>query len=341
MELTALDVNYQVLGAIQYTSLQWNRKYYEAGTFEIQLVRADYLPGTAFVFTPERPELGVVDKVETKTQVNGEFVMISGFFAEKLLDRNIFYPKFTMNGKASNIAEDAVSGYPPDGFSITVLPADFGDSASVEWLGDDVGKAVYSMLKTKEMSHSVYFDTADERLKYKVWQGKNRTQAQNVDSWALFTEDSVAVTSFKITEDTSDYRNYAVVLYGQTDNPSVLEIDVRKPGEPKRKLFVQKYGTNQTEDEVRQFASERLQEYAAIETADIEVIQDGLFYLRDYDLGDKCDVIDHDLEKAYETRLIGVTEAFEGGKHVIALEFGEKLPTEYSKLNRLVRAMRR
>lgn len=342
MELQGLDENFRLLGYVPYLSLQWKRKYYEAGSFEFQIRQEDYLPGLAYVFAADRPEVGALQKLRTQNKVNGDFVLASGFFCEKLLDRNVFYPKLSMTGTPSAIAQKALADYPPDGVSITHVATSMGTSTSVEWLGQDVGKELYSLLKTQEMSQRVYFDFMEDKLKYKLWKGVDRTQSQNTNPWALFTDESAYVTGFEITEDDSDYRNYAHVLYGDEEAPTLMDIDLRKSaGEPKRKLFIEKYGVDQVIDEVKQEATERLQEYAKIESADIKVIQDGLFYLQDYDLGDKCDVINHKLQKSYETRLIGVTEAFERGKHIVSLEFGEKVPTDYNKLNRLVRTMRR
>lgn len=445
-----MDKDFKLLGYLPYLNLQWNRRYYEAGQYTAQIRKEDFLPDMAYLFSADRPEVGIVQKTETDRNVKGEFVLVSGHFAEKLADRNIFYPKLAMDGTPYAISRKAMKDYPPDGIAIDVVVSkkdagviwvqgslssstgnelefdtrcrtgfitlnksqtlyvepngmqysvllygtdeafdsvpiaaweqddgsytasanclarvvcsntdgssispenvlvnvlisdEKGDSTSVEWLGQEVSTALYEMLQTQEMSQSVYFDFDSERLKYKVWQGLDRTQSQSVNAWALFTDENGTGARFKLTENDSEYKNYAVLLYGDKDSPSVLEVDVRKDDtEPRRKLFLENYGTDQAVDELRQEAKERLQEYARVQNVEIEAVQESLVYLQDYDLGDKCDVIDHQMQKSYETRLIGVDEVFKENRHIVSLVFGEKIPTQYNKLNRLVRSMRR
>lgn len=341
MELMALDKDFKLLGYLPYINLQWNRRYYEAGDYTAQIRKVDYMPDMAYLYSNERPEVGLVQKIETQRNVKGEFVLVGGFFAEKLADRNIVYPKLTMTAKPSEIANKAIRDYAPDGFSFAVDSTNLGEETSVEWFGNDVATALFEMLQTQELSQRVYFDYLNDRLKYTLWQGVDRTQSQDKNAWALFTDESAHVTDFNLTEDDSGYKNFAVVLYGNKEEPTVMEVDVRKDkNEPKRRLFIEHYGTDQNEDELRQEAKERLQEYAKIEKADIKTINEGLVYMQDYDLGDKCDVINHKLAKSYEARLIAVNEVFKQGRHVVSLEFGEKIPTVYNKLNRLVRSMR-
>lgn len=342
MEVMALDANLGLIGYLPYINLQWKRRYYEAGEFTAQIRKKDYLPGAAYLYSLDRPEVGVLQKVQTYTNVRGDFLLISGYFAEKIPDRNVFHPKLTMTGTPSAIANKAITAYAPDGFSFAVDGTSLGTSTSVEWLGEEVSTALFEMLKTQELSQRVYFDYDTNSLRYRLWQGVDRTQSQDANPWALFTDESAHVAEFGITEDDSGYKNYAVVLYGDREAPSEMAVDIRKStSEPKRRMLIEIYGTDQIAGEVRQQALERLQEYARVVSVDVKTVQEGLVYLRDYDLGDKCDLISHDLQKSYEARLIGVNEVFKQGRHTVTLEFGEKIPTQYNKLNRLVRSMRR
>lgn len=342
MEVMALDENLGLIGYLPYINLQWKRRYYEPGEFTAQIRKSDYLPGAAYLYSLDRPEVGVLQKVQTYTNVKGDFLLISGHFAEKIPDRNMFHPKLAMTGTPSAIAAKAISAYAPDGFSFAVDSTSLGTSTSVEWLGQEVSAALFEMLKTQELSQRIYFDYATNSLRYKLWQGVDRTQSQSLNPWALFTDESAHMTEFGITEDDSSYKNYAVVLWGDSENHSEMTVDMRQSSsELKRRMLIENYGTDQVEDEVRQEALERLQDYAKIVSVEIKTAQEGLVYLKDYDLGDKCDLISYDLQKSYESRLIGVNEVFKQGRHIVTLEFGEKIPTQYNKLNRLVRSMRR
>ena len=67
---------------IPYIEVQWNRKMYEAGNFSVYLRLQDYNPNIAFYKLDGRPEWGMVQKYDYQDKPEGEFVTLSGFFAE-------------------------------------------------------------------------------------------------------------------------------------------------------------------------------------------------------------------------------------------------------------------
>ena len=68
---------------------------------------------------------------------------------------------------------------------------------------------------------------------------------------------------------------------------------------------------------------------AGVTNIDVTVLQNHLCYLRDYDLGDRCDVRDERLRLAFEARIIEVNEVWKDGAHSVSLQFGDKIPTAY------------
>ena len=86
MQLLGLDKDFQPVGYLQYFNLQWTREYYEIGQFSVKVDPASYSPDMAYVYTPERPEAGVVQKVEMQETVKGRSIQISGYFLEALLN---------------------------------------------------------------------------------------------------------------------------------------------------------------------------------------------------------------------------------------------------------------
>lgn len=63
MEIAGLDKNLETLTYFQYLNLQWKRRYYEPGSFSMRILAADYDPRVKFLYTPDRPEVGMVEKV--------------------------------------------------------------------------------------------------------------------------------------------------------------------------------------------------------------------------------------------------------------------------------------
>ena len=90
LEVFAIDENKNRLtGSIPYTSLIWTRRYNKPGEFSMQVLSSVYDPSWAYIVCSDRPEMGMVQKVEysdTSTTPDGEdTITVSGFFLEQLL----------------------------------------------------------------------------------------------------------------------------------------------------------------------------------------------------------------------------------------------------------------
>ena len=85
---------------IDFIELQWNRKYHGAGNFVLCIAAKDYNPDIKYIQVKDRPETGIVQKIMYEEKTNGDFVTLSGFFIEKLLDCTA-----PTQGRTSNQAE--------------------------------------------------------------------------------------------------------------------------------------------------------------------------------------------------------------------------------------------
>lgn len=90
LEVFAVDENMERLtGSIPYTSLVWHRRYNKPGEFSMQVLSDVYDPTWAFIVCSDRPETGIVQKVEYSdtalTPDGRDTVTVSGFFLETLL----------------------------------------------------------------------------------------------------------------------------------------------------------------------------------------------------------------------------------------------------------------
>ena len=105
MEVYGLDDKFGlVTAAIPYFNLQWNRKYYEAGDFSIQISADVYDPSWAYIMTHDRPEVGVVQKLQYTNNGGEKLVQLSGFFAEQRLNGIVASPRFVADlSKTENV----------------------------------------------------------------------------------------------------------------------------------------------------------------------------------------------------------------------------------------------
>lgn len=98
LEVFILDENFdRMTGSIPYTTLKWTRRYYEPGEFMMEVPADLYLPEWKYVYADDRPETGVIQKVEfvdsdynADNSVGIDVVKISGFFLEAWLNDFVY-----------------------------------------------------------------------------------------------------------------------------------------------------------------------------------------------------------------------------------------------------------
>lgn len=333
MELIGLNAAFQPLRTLRCVNIQWNRRYYEAGEYQLQLRTKDWDPAVAYISTRDRPETGMVEKVETEHNLKGDFTLVSGYFLEGMFNWKVVYPRWQASGNLAAACRELVSAQMADTGLLVPDAENLGTDAACDVLGDLLGDATYGMLKLQAFSQRITLDYQAETLSYSVWRGLDRTQAQSVNPYAVFSQDFGTVDTMTLTQDGSAYRNYAIAAYDGGE----MAVDIRaEPGEPKRMLFLDTgmgQADGQTDAEflavVRTAALTELGMYVRIVNIDADVLQNNLRYLADYDLGDLCDVRDDRLKLAFESRIIEVDEVWKENRHMVSLQFGDKLPTIY------------
>jgi hypothetical protein len=337
MEFIGLDSNFVRVKPLKCTNIQWNRKYHEAGDFQIQLRTSDWDTSIAYVYTTARPETGMVQKIEADHEQKGEFVLVSGLFLEGMLNWKITHPKHSSTGNLSAACKALVAAHMPD-TGVTVLEeADIGDATPFDSEHEKLGDATYAALKKQGMSQRILLDYTTGAMRYGVWKGLDRTQNQTENTYASFAQNFGNVDEMTLTTDDSDMKNYAIVQYDNDGEEAYLEIDLREGGEPKRIQFIQssiskdEMTAQEYLDAIDSDARTQMQDYAAIVNLDVGVIQRNLRYLTDYDLGDLCNVKDDRLQLSFETRITEVDEVWKGNEHTVNVQFGDKLPTTYRK----------
>ncbi len=338
MELLGLDSSFTLIKTLRCTNIQWNRRYYEAGDFQLELLASDWDTSIAYIYTHQRPETGMVQKIETEHTLKGEFVLVSGFFLEGMLNWKITYPKHSSTGNVCAACKDLVTSLMADTNVSVVSEPDIGDSDSFDSENEALGDATYAALKKHELSQRIVFDYDTETLLYSVWHGLDRTQSQSANTYAAFAQNFGNIDDLTLTQDTSDMRNYAVVQYALADADAFMELDLRAGSEAKRILFIQS-PVSQEEGEsdadyqaaVESDARTQMEEYEAVLNLEADVLQRNLYYLTDYDLGDKCDIRDDRLGLAFEARVIEINEVWKNNEHKVGVQFGTKIPTVYRK----------
>ena len=183
MQLLALDAEFQPVAYLAYFNLQWTREYYEIGQFSVQIAAAAYKSEMAYLYTPDRPETGIIQKVELTETIKGRFVQLSGYFLEAILNDKVVYPTYYASGSIPATVVAMLRQYKEDIPLLTVAdaPTVQGDGTSWQETGGQLATVAYTKLQTVQHSLRCRYDYQANTITAEVWQGLDRTQEQTVN----------------------------------------------------------------------------------------------------------------------------------------------------------------
>lgn len=334
MDIYALNSDFQlVTTGIPYENLQWTRRYYDAGQFAMQIPIELYDDSWAYIGTSARPELGMAQKM---LKVDTDHVQVSGFFCEAMLNEKACYPRYIGDVQHTEQAVKNIferyKGDLPIIWGETNEPL-LGDRTQSDFSDDELGKKLFSILESRELSYRVRYDYAGNQLYMEVWQGLDRTQSQKVNPCQTFSYEFGNITKDTIDKDSSAWKNYAIIPVNADDNgkeQDTFYLDLSN-GERHREKVIdmrskkpedgQSYAA--FKDAVLQEAAEKMLPYAKIEDIDVDVVGQ-IGYMHDYDLGDKCDIILKKTNISLESRIVEVAEVIKESGHTVTVGLGNK-----------------
>lgn len=354
LEIIVLDKDYQELGSItSFEGIRWTRKTKEPGNYEIVILD----PYFALVMAGEylvidgKDETGmaeIIDYDEHKKKI-----ILTGLFIEKKLDDRAIDSEQNLSDSVENSIRSLVTTFAMTGTrAIPHLELgtnnNLGETVSLQVNGVSLMKKVYEIANTYDMSIKLKYDYLQNKLIFSVWQGKDRTQNQTENSFAVFSENEGNVLSASYYRNKSDYKNFAYVIGNDVnDIPVSVTVDLRAAGEDLKEVFIEAKDIqfNATDgmtlaeykDLLTQRGKEKLAEYKIVENILFEVNgNSNLLYKTDYDLGDKVTYQDDKLGVSADLIITEVTEIFEKNSQKIILLLGDDNKTEIEKVKREV-----
>lgn len=363
MNLMILDENFELLGAVGvFNTLIWTRRYYAAGVFELH-APAEFFPlmnEGRYLYRSDREELGLIREVNFNRDEKGaRTAYCKGYFCEELLNNRVIDLQTALSGTPESIGRALVNKYlinPTDaGRRIPQIRlgavSGVGSSVTVKMTGDNVGDKLFEIEQTQELSHRLRYDYLTNALTFEVWKGKDRTDAQSVNSWAIFSDSFYNVKNAQYDRDESSCKNYAYVAgEGEGTARTIVIVDIRTSSqEERRELYVdardlqstyyddagteKKYTAAQYRELLRQRGLEKLAEYEKVETVNSDVDPAAnLIYGTDFDLGDLCTYRYTDVNIECTKRITEIQEVYEGSKQTLSVTFGTDGLTSITKL---------
>ncbi len=357
MDLMILDASFAPLGVVDaFFSLQWTRRYYEVGSFELHTDMAWYalLRQGRYVYRSDAAEVGVIEGLAYTQSETEEELTVSGRFLECLLERRVIPQRMELSGTAEQICRTLVDqmaihpSEPARAIPKLALGAKkgLGTETTCQCGGETLLEKLQELCQSQELSFALRYDYENDEILFEVWQGRDRTQGQEKNSWAVFSRGQENLLTCDYSTDEKDYRNFAYVVGEAEEGQAAVCVTVDcTAGAERRELYVDAAsvkkevdGEAMTDEAYRQALWQRgreaLDEYRRVEAYNHAIDPNAnLLYKTHYDLGDICTVVQEKMGLWAEKRIEEIREAVEADGLSVEVTFGE----DYVSLGKAIR----
>lgn len=352
-DIMALDKDFKIVSLLNFSLLQWTRKYYEAGVFSVEIPLSQYNNDYKYIYTDARPELGEITQVNYLDTGGYRKIVLSGYFLENELNWRIVYPKGTtnilnnptytsLNDNAENVAYRFFNDFKD--VRTSNFNAVLGIRSSVskgrgnveEFVrdGKELGYTIYSVLQPSEMSYRVSYDFLTNDKVFSVWKGVDRTE-ENLErnNPVLFNTENGNIRKPNILIDDTKYRN-SYIVQGKYTNEGIDYFDIlaySEKAQGENEMFIFKtssenrndYSSTQLyKDALKADGHNEKETFPRLINVDFDADSSSYEYMVDFDLGDKCSIDIPEINFSADAVLIGCYEVLKEGKHSLTMEFG-------------------
>lgn len=322
MEIYITDETLTDIVLIDNANMIWNTKYNDAGEFEIYAPASKELLEVArkgvFAYREDSDNVMILEKIQTKTdQEAGNYVIISGSGAEKLLNRRIIWSQTNINSDVAAAARQVT-------YDNLIEPADktrkmpivkLGDYAPAQmttqrqlW-GESLFDIVKEILGLKEMGFRIR--KSGYNLMFDIYKGVDRSGD------ITFSPEYDNLLRSEYTYDKSDYKNVALVSgEGEGELKKTCSVGTAA-GLERREVYVEKGSVSSNEGTITEEnymatlkgeGDTALAEKKISETVNAEIEPGGLFQFGiDYNLGDIVNIKD-DFGNTKKVRIVQISE---------------------------------
>jgi hypothetical protein len=317
-----------------FSSLQWLERYNAAGEFEIHCDRRflDAILDGKYVYRRDKKHMGVIED-RAYDGVTGD-VTAKGRFLESLLMKRVISTTANFSGTVEDVCRSMVTQFCLTGeraiprLNLGAYAGGIGGNLSIQRTGKTVYDAVSEILNERGMGFRIWYDMPNAAMLFEVYQGADRTMAQNANTWCVFSQSFHNVISEKY-EKYSDLRNLAYVAGAGEGDERVVQIVDITGGAERLELYVDARDIQpqegQTNEEYLQLLTNRglakLAEYGEEETISLEIDVNNTAF---FELGDKCAYRQSDLDLTAEGRVTEIYETIEDNGLTVSIVLGKE-----------------
>lgn len=331
--------NLELLGIVDtFISLRWQRKYFEAGEFEIVLPPSDYIMKfintDVLVMRNNYTEAGIIEtiQIEDKDEENGEEeITISGRFLSSLFERRIIKSKINFSGNVIEGMNTLVNAMTPLTTNWEVKEVSMSSPAiNFQCTYKNVYDYLCKLSEYSGIAFRIVPNVENKVYIFEVWKGLDRTIEQTENTRYAFSDDNYNISSSELLISSKTKVNYVLVGGTGEDNDRVLvEVDEGATGFDLYEVFAdQKSSSNQdlSDTEYKNQLKVAGKEELSSETFEFDVEANSRDdYKVKWDLGDIVNVKKEKWNVNETYRIIEVEEVIEDGKKTILPKFGNIL----------------
>jgi len=356
--IMALDADFGIVSLLRYTNLQWNRKFHEPGNFSLEIPLEQYSSSYAYIYTTDRPELGVINQVNYIDRKDYKCMAISGYFLENELNKRVAFPACTSNivnaptwVNKSGVAETVAFAYfeafkdltfiqNEQTFSCTLgitagTDKKRGKNSNHERQGELLGSKIYTILKPSSMSYRVAYDFITSKKVFSCWTGVDRSQG-NTDgnNPVIFSSKNGTVKSPNILQSDENYKNICISINkaaeGETETiyGRAYLNDEALTGDWRATFLNSTINKSDYSSDDNFFAALKAEQVSTLNNCDrtinveFDAVGNSYDYRTDFELGDKCSLEFPEVDISFDAILIGCYEVVKSAEWSLTLEFG-------------------
>lgn len=377
MELYIFDRNLNLIGIVDtFNSLQWNRRYFKMGDFELQCPLTEdnlnLLRKGNIIYKKDDVESAYIEYRDLKQDVDGKEILdIKGNFLTGYLKRRVLWTTVTMSDTVENIMRSLVNQNaisPTD--SKRVIPnlaladlkglnftADYS-SISGNNSNPNLGDELESLSTLSNLGHRVLFDISNKKLLFEVYAGVDRSVSQTDRSPCIFSKEFENVLEQEYTESLDNYKNVCLVIgsYTPDENSDATEVSTTvgdSEGLDRYETALDSNSSSEVDngDDTKTYLTQadfinlltndgntELAQYLETKSFESTInINSNLTYKENFDLGDIVTCISKKWGITVNTRISEIQEVYEEKGLELNITFGDALPTLLDKIKQKVR----
>ena len=211
------DTHFSRLCAVDdYTSFIWTTRYYDVGDFQLTIPMSShnlrYLQVKNYVMRgDDDSEMGIIERRKVTQDLNGQEVMtVSGRFLASILARRIIAEQTQVSGTIAQCVTQLinVSAINPTD-NARKLPMSIGTldipatQMQQQFTGKNLLEAIKNICKTYSLGFAVRYDDDNGSMVFDMFTGVDRSYAQDVNTYAVFSSEYGNLQSSDYVEDAS------------------------------------------------------------------------------------------------------------------------------------------